>query len=64
VIEAGYPSAKVDEVFKGIPEVPKNLEELFFGMLKENLKERIAEDVDFKEKKEKGSKQLDALNKI
>ena len=56
LIEIGYPSAKVDEVLGGITSLPESLASSYFEMLRSDIRERIQEDEDFLDARQRGSK--------
>lgn len=51
LIDSGYPTAKVDEVFKEVEKIPDELVESYVELLKENVKERLDIDEDYKDAK-------------
>lgn len=64
LIDSGYPSAKVDDVFKEVSEMPSELVESYYEMLKENIKQRLHKDPDFKDIKKNRPGQYDHLDKF
>jgi hypothetical protein len=56
LIEIGYPSAKVDEVLGGITSIPESLVNSYFEMLRSDIRERVQEDEDFLDARQRGSK--------
>lgn len=49
VIEFGYSTQKVDEVFQDVKELPDSLIKAFYDMTRADIKERISKDEDFKD---------------
>jgi len=47
LIDSGYPTSKVDEVLKEeVESLPENLIELYFQVLKEEVKESVRDNAD------------------
>eukprot|EP00347_Sterkiella_histriomuscorum_P022410 403338593 len=64
LIEFGYPSAKVDEVLSDVKEMPETLVQSYFNMLKQDIKERLADDEDYQDLKIRGDSHIQELNKL
>lgn len=47
VIEHGYSTQKVDEVFKDVQELPESLVKAFYDMTRSDIKDRISSDSDY-----------------
>lgn len=47
LIDSGFPTAKVDEVFKDTIEIPPKLVDSYLKMVRENIKERLENDDDY-----------------
>lgn len=54
-MDAGYPSATVSEVMGKVESLPKSLVDSYYAMVREDFKERVANDEDYQEKKREGS---------
>jgi len=48
--KAGFPSAKVDEVMSNVESLPDSLVSAYYNMAREEIRERLRLDEDFKEK--------------
>ena len=64
LIDTGYPSAKVDEVFKDITDLPQSLVDSYLKMCRENFKEILENNDDYQDIKTKGGKQYPHLDKL
>lgn len=49
LMKAGFPQQKVDEVMGNVEHLPNELVTSFYEMLREDLKERISQDKDYKQ---------------
>ena len=54
MIDCGYPSQKVDEVFKTIVDMPPELVDSYYEMVKDNVKLRVSKDQDYQDQKKAG----------
>lgn len=51
LLGAGFPQVKVDEAMGKIEQMPESLVESYFEMIKDDLKTRLKNDNDYREKK-------------
>ena len=49
--KAGFPSAKVDEVMSNVEALPDSLVSAYYNMVREEIRERLRVDDDFKERR-------------
>ena len=47
IINGGYPTMKVDEVFSNIDKLPDSLVQAYYDMITEDLKDRLKNDPDY-----------------
>lgn len=65
LLSAGFPQVKVDEVMGTIDKLPDSLVESYFEMIKDDLKTRIKNDPDYRDKKRSdGSTPFSFLDKL
>ena len=64
MIDSGYPSAKVDEVMKDIQELPPELVESYYDMVRESMKKRLKNDGDWIDIKKNGKGNYEHLDKL
>lgn len=49
LIDSGFATAKVDEVFKDLDKLPEELVNSYIDMSKQEVKDRLAKDEDYQE---------------
>jgi hypothetical protein len=64
IIDAGFPSAKVDEVMSNVHNLPETLVQAYYNMVRDDIKTRIQSDEDYQEKKNEPKKPYEYLDKI
>jgi hypothetical protein len=55
---------KVDEVLSNVEGLPESLVQSYYDMMKEDLKDRINNDPDYRDKKQSGSSQFEYLDRL
>mmetsp|Transcript_29793 Transcript_29793/g.22093 ORF Transcript_29793/g.22093 Transcript_29793/m.22093 type:complete len:107 (-) Transcript_29793:41-361(-) len=64
LVDSGYPSQKVDEVFKRVKALPQKLVDSYFAMLDESVRTAIKDNEDLDLARKNNNKQFAALLKL